>query len=437
MSSADLSSYALSNGRMGVIAPAGAGNFFSSPSPNEGRGQAEWEQGYVSIKGQIDRNRLDTQARDGTADRRSVYAWISEGSGDVIGGDVVYNVPDSDGTAGRRKNFKSHTNDDGQLVDCISTFAGFGGDIAAAFPTDENMQREAVEFYCQPLGIAHGGARYNNQALVGSSFAIQTRGVISKPPALAVNVGQRCRFRAPLPSKLRHQAQDSTIQAIARPTFEIEPHTPETFSTCIQTHIRNYLNNQNKYMQAISGDYHKSHAIMTAMDHIFSFMRTSFVLQLYSMLSVLGINALVLPADYNFLSGVGVITLENFILGLARCTDVIDQRGADIPGVEITDVVKENWTKLAMQMLQSTFYSGELAQLGFGWDETTSKNQYINLQSKHIITDIPGGELLNLQFNAHRFMWSGVGQFVNKELALSRLTCTKSANPDEVGAFLL
>lgn len=434
MTEADLKTFG--QDRLGIIAPYGAQNMFSGLSPNDGVGQEEWEQGYISLKGEIDRLQLGKQATRGKADKLTVYPWLSDKEGDIIGGDIVFHMPEPEGSIGHDDFDCGGEQNTAQLVPVISTFAGLGDFIRASFPHDEEMQRQCIEYYCSPLGMARGGARFDNQALVGSNFAVQIGGVITKPPVLAISVGQKARYRAPLPSNVRNANGDNSRMP-ERPVYGIEPYTPESFSEGLQAHVRTYLMQKTRYINTLK-NYHKSHALMAAMDHTFTFARMNFVIQLYAMMTAMRMDTIPLSAPYDFIADrARPSKRENFILGLARCLDLIEITGGDIANVEITEQIKENWTLLGMQMLQSSFYSGESAQLGFGWDDNTQDNAYIDQASRRIVTDLPGGELLNMQFNAHRLHWSGISQFVQKDLALTPLTCIKaSKGNDENAAYL-
>lgn len=379
-----------------------------------GVGLQETPQGLVTVKGVVDGQLQARQFTDGQATGMGLTSVYPVPSVDVLsikGNEVAFTIP-----VGEADLNSPHLEVGNQgMVPFGTALNGLGREIVEDFPGDEKLHTEYLTHLVKRIGVVKGGAKAvsNDSPFVTLQiFGIVTSYQGSEP----MPAGSFVRIVARRPSELlSNPGLTKPKETPGKVTLDHEPFKPSGVADRLRTHVRAYLASSDKYEHAMNMSYRKTHALIAAMHHLFTFIKMSQIVFLDEIMRVTGAT-LVLPTpgtnQYSLYGAAGLgATREQTTLGLAKAMGLLDNHM--ISGISMSADKQHRWNKLTRQILMKTLVPSEYPQLSVGWNN--GRNTAVLQMTTRIDSSNPVGELYYKQLQAPNLFYSHVAQFYLRE----------------------
>jgi hypothetical protein len=385
------------------------------------------DQGWVTFQGHYDRD-IATKHYLDAGQGRSVYPAPNQEAFNILHGDQLFMWL----RRGKSRGLK-----------ILASLNGAGRDVAAMFPDDPDMQREAIKNDILPIGTSRDTKYHANYNGPGQpeNLAVQILGIDSQTVDAACAPGMPVMWDVPSPDSVRNgEKYQKPGEDGYRATLQLVPFTPASLERTIRTHMEQQIFNSRKYVASLNPKSRKTMAWL-------NFGHTARVHALMSFLLIFEglttdtngqapvLEAKFLPGKYDLSRNAAAraaMTPREVKLALARNFGLID--GAKDPIANVSHVMKKTlYSDLFRELSARVFFTGKVAEFGTGYDGRTNPGVGQDRKIKKATAD---GEFLLLQFNHWPMYTSAMVTAANKMYDFYAGTCLRGAGAGGLAAIL-
>jgi hypothetical protein len=298
----------------------------------------------------------------------------------------------------------------------LSTLSGLGSDAADKFPDNDKMLLECIENDIEVVGVSSQkfdmeGSRYRHGVSAIRSGVRNIHAYTQLPYGVTVKA-------VPLtPSQYRTDGFKMPSGTIgAKFPLVAVPYDPRSVGEKFKTNMTNYLSNPMEYAQCMEPKYKSSSKRIAALETQNLSDLTKGLLFIEQLVKIGIIDPIKFKDRTIFdLSHGNPTSQTEILLALAQALGVLGNNTYNIPNISMSQAQQNAFVEAKRQILMSMYWSGEIANLGFGWDDDTGTNPGTNGQTGKVQLSTAHGKMLNAQFNLWRASVSAMGDWVSSD----------------------
>lgn len=380
--------------------------------PSGGSGNEGPLEGQIVVDGQYNARKAMIKQQSNASN--SIFPSRDVNALDIVQGDIVY--------VDKKKKNDDMSSTGVAMV--LSSLNNEGQEAMLLFPSDFTMQREAMLNEKIPIGVARSTIQYTNRMpSQNQGLSVQHRGKNFLFSTVEMNVGQFAYVTIADPMTVRNNKRTvSPFVPRDKVTLTLAPYNPETFSNRIHTHMKHYLSDQTKWEKAMNRDYATTDSWSNFCETMKRHELMSFLIILDRMLKndIIRVNfnttkktMFDIRTDPN-----PALPIQNkdMILGLAKAFGILkDGSENDLTGVRVQEEHKQFYAELAHECMLSIHCAEDYAQLAYGWDSGSQRNEAIDSRNKSIRTNTSVGKMLMEQFMNSRRLYLAFADAVQRD----------------------